>query len=88
MANKASHCSVREWRHIHRKRKKNMRNVGAKSSGQAKPDHKKPECGLKDSKCSACGRRGHLRGVCKQAGENQQAESGDIPEPSQDEADV
>ena len=46
------------------------------------------ECRLKDSKCSPCGPIGHLRAVCKSAHQTQQVESGDIPEASQDEADV
>ena len=70
------------------KEKENMSKVGAKSSGQAKPDHKKPECGLKDSNCSTCGRRGHLRAARKSAGEPLELSVVTFPETSQDEADV
>ena len=41
--------------------------------------HKNCECRLKDSKCSPCGPRGHLRAVCVSAGQTQRVESGDRP---------
>ena len=82
-------------------REGNMSTAGAKSSGKAKPSDQVIDAPFVasratrslsaqfiESKCSPCVRRGHLRGACKSAGKSQLVERSDIPEASQDKADV
>ena len=98
LQNKASRCSVQERCQVQRKRKKHgqswRKDIWSRgtnvtdATAVANRATRTLSAEFNDSKCSTFGRSGHLRAVCESAGETQRVQSGNIPEPSQDEADV